>query len=330
MLALTMLGCGGTSAGSSSTSASTESSPQPDSSVAPASTRPAQSADVQAISNQVLALDPRVPGDVNLFTSQFNPGAVDGLYPSGSAMEPGSTPALTEEEVRHQLSSFLTTWHGDDAKESAALALFDDTLVKLMVPEPDNRAAFVCLAGTIWEPLIDYYLHSDRFNPSRYGGLPITVMARSSLVGEKMTIIFNVRHQGESFIRKIPQWVHEIGHHDGPNSGDEEAVQHSVTAMAWAQVLTASPAVAYENTELTRYLNSYLLVFLNSRNKGSPTSQVIASTGTDTAPGSAQSTRDFRAFIGGASGSTPLPPALGEILSGLGVADTSEYSTALV
>jgi hypothetical protein len=180
MLALTMLGCGGTSAGSSSTSASTESSPQPDSSVAPASTRPAQSADVQAISNQVLALDPRVPGDVNLFTSQFNPGAVDGLYPSGSAMEPGSTPALTEEEVRHQLSGFLTTWHGDDAKESAALALFDDTLVKLMVPEPDNRAAFVCLAGTIWEPLIDYYLHSDRFKvtttvPTRVTKRPFSI-----------------------------------------------------------------------------------------------------------------------------------------------------------
>jgi hypothetical protein len=155
-------------------------------------------------------------------------------------------------------------------------------------------------------------------------------MARSSLVSEKMTIIFNVRHRGESFIRKIPLWVHELGHDDGPNSGDEEAVLHAATAMAWAQVLTASPGLAYENTELTRYLNSYLLVFLNSRNKDSPTSQIVAPNGTDTAPGSAKSTTDFRAFIEGASGSTPLPPVVGDILSGLGLADTSEYNTVLL
>ena len=280
-----------------------------------------------SIANQILALDQRVPDDVNIFTSVFNPGQVDGLYPDGAAMEPAPGPVLTEEQVRVRLTAFLSDWYDNNSgKVSDALELFDDDHVKTMIPDPDNRAAFVSLNGTIWEPLVVHFLNSGLFNPSRYGGLPITILARSALIDDKFTIIFNVRHNSEDFANKIGVWVHEIGHDDGPVTGNEESVLHAVMSMAQMQVLLKNPRMAYENTELTRFMDSYVLQFINSREDGSPNSEIFAPTGQGTAPGSAQSKPDFRTVVGGSDGSTPAPAAFSEILTRLGLPASSQYN----
>jgi len=283
--------------------------------------------------DQILSLTPRQPGDVGLFSSVFQPSATDGLYPAGPAMAPAAGPVLTEQEVRDQLGPFLDVWHGGNTgKVNDGLAVYDDAQVKALIPEPANRAALASLKGTIWDAEIDSFLKSGFFDGSRNGGLPNTVMSRSALnpVTSKFTIIFNSRYAGEHFSRKIGLWVHEIGHHDGLATGEEESVLHGLMAMAWAQVLSRFPAIAYEDTELTRVQNSYAMAFLNSRESGSPNSEIVATTGTGVAPGSTDNAPDFRGFIGMTAGATPAPSTLAAIMSSLGLTNTTEYGTTLL
>jgi hypothetical protein len=285
------------------------------------------------LASRVMALDPRVPGSINLFTSVWQPSGSEGLYPSGSAMDPAGGPVLTEQQVRDQMPAFLSAWYGGDAaKVGAALAVFDDAHAETMVPDPDLRAALASLKGTIWEPQLTFFLSGANFTPSRYGGLPNTTHAKSALdvVSGKFTIIVNSRYEAEHFSTKIPIWVHEIGHHDAPDTHDEERTLHAFNALAWAQVLHAHPGFAYANTELTRVDNSYVLRFLNSREKGSPQSEIVAPTGVGTAPGSPYNTPDFATAITepAQSGDTPAPASVLQILAGLGVTG-SQYDPAL-
>jgi len=246
-------------------------------------------------------------------------------------MDPAGGPVLTEQQIRDQMPAFLNAWYGGDAvKVDAALAVFDAAQTETMVPDPDLRAALASLKGTNWEPQLTDFLAGANFNPSRYGGLPNTVQARSALEGNKFTIIVNARYNAEHFSRKIPLWVHEIGHHDAPNTHDEERTLHAIEALAWGQVLHAHPGFAHENTELTRVLNSYLLRFLNSRAKGSPQSEIVAPTGVGTAPGSPYNTTDFASAITqpAQTGDTAAPASVLQVLAGLGVNGT-QYGPAL-
>jgi hypothetical protein len=285
----------------------------------------------QAVSNQALALDPRRPGNINLFTSIFNPGGVEGLYPTGSAMSPATGSALSEAQVREQLRTFLGAWYGGNTtKSNQALALFDASHVKTMAPDADIRAALVSLSGTIWAPLLDHFLTSGRFHPARYGGLPVTAFARAYVSGEKLNIIFNSRHNREHFSRRIGAWTHEIGHDEADLARDEERVLHAVTAMGWGQVLIRNPEFASQNTELTRFMNSYLLQFLNSRENDSPQSEIVAPSGVGTAPGSPYNAPDFASIITfpAQTYDTRAPAAVLQVLSGLGVTG-SQYGAAL-
>lgn len=148
-----------------------------------------------------------------------------------------------------------------------------------------------------------------------------------------MTIIFNIRHQSEDPAFKIGLWAHEIAHDDGPVTGDEEAVVHAIMAMVHMQVLLEAPELAYADTESARVMNSYVLQFLHSREKGSPNSEIVASTGTGVAPGSTQNVPDFHTvvsgYLGGRTGSTPIPGPLAGILDTLGVPDASEFGPVM-
>jgi hypothetical protein len=59
-----------------------------------------------------MALDPRVPGNTNLFSSVFQPSGSEGVYPNGSPMAPAGGPVLTQQEVRDQMPAFLDAWYG--------------------------------------------------------------------------------------------------------------------------------------------------------------------------------------------------------------------------
>ena len=65
------------------------------------------------LANRVLALAQHQPGNINLFTSKFPNGAI-GIYPSGSEMAQAGGQEPTADEVRMQLTTYLTRWFGGD------------------------------------------------------------------------------------------------------------------------------------------------------------------------------------------------------------------------
>ena len=98
--------------------------------------RPAANASPSKLAIFRLSLPQHKPCDVNLFTSKFVNGA-NGLYPEGSPMEPATTPAPSEEQVRAQLDSLLQ----DNPERADALRVFDDPGVKAKIAPPSIRAA---------------------------------------------------------------------------------------------------------------------------------------------------------------------------------------------
>lgn len=294
-------------------------------------------ADPQALANQVLALPQRVPGEIDLFTSVFLPSESEGLYPAGTAMAPVDGTPPSEAEVRPQLAAYLNRWFdGDSARVGEALALFDSDDVKALLADPTHRAAFAAMRGTLLEPTIDPLLTSGRFAEVRWGGLPNSVIAAVS--GDPVRVAFNRRHSGDRFEYLIGVMGHEILHgvraRSGGSTRAEEVILNGLTAMTHMQVLSKSPELAYRSTELTRSLNDYALLFTNSREAGSPNSELYAPSGLGVAPGSPHDTTDFWSlpFIGAhgtSPGSEPLRTILQSVLApGAPVPAMPDYSQA--
>jgi hypothetical protein len=277
------------------------------------------------IANKVLRLDPRKPADIDLFTSTYEGGG-PGLYPSGSTMQPASGPILTEAQARAKLKGYLRDqFPSDSSKVNAGLALFDGQKAKNMVPDPQLRAAFVGMKGTLLEPTINHLLNGGRFtSPVRYGGLPIGAVAASS--GD--SIVVARRYQSEDCRYLIGVMGHEILHDDFFLSTAEEAINTPLTAMTYLQVLSKHPELAYKGTELTRTLNSSSMIFLNSRENDSPNSEIFAPTGRAIAPGSPRNEPDFWSFMGDNGTTSPAPPPLGQITRNLGLPAATNFSLA--
>ena len=281
----------------------------------------------------MLALPQHQPGNINLFTSKFSDG-VDGIYPAGSAMAPEDRPVPTETQARTELTTFLERRFGAGSTAvSEALALYDSDATKALVPEPLLRAAFAGMKGTLLEPTIDHLLTSGRFSTIRLGGVFARVIAASTPDAAnpgKNLVIFSRVYDGERLEYLIPVIGHELLHDDqsstGPAvTGSEEAINGALTAMTYMQLLSQFPELAQRNTELARYMNDFALTFINSREAGSPNSEIYAPTGIGTAPGSVLSFVDFwterntRGRVGGApeGGSSPGPVPLRTILQSI-------------
>ena len=286
--------------------------------------KPPAGASATQLANFLIALPQRKPCDVNRFTSEFLPGPWPGLYPEGSpmALAVDPTPGVPHDEakVRAQLAAFLK----GSGNEAAALALFNRADVRRKVPEPTLRAALVSLRGTAAESVIEWYVSKDttRVDP-RFGGLGVRNIARSAGYPPNQEIIFNVRYAGEHFALLSAFFAHEILHHDVKLTATEEVILHALTAVVHMQLLSRHPDLATSGTELARYTNDFVLLFVNSRVPGSAKSAIFAPTGRGTAPGSARSQRDFSSYakewgLGGLSmsptDSTPAPPVFATVL----------------
>jgi len=253
----------------------------------------------RSLAERALALRQQVPRNVDLFTSVFLPGPseVEGFYPGGSAMAPDTRPLPTAAEARAQLRTHLRRRFPDSrARRNAGLAVYDGARAEAMIPDPLLRAALAGLTGTVLEPTIDHLLRSGRFHPARIGGLPVTVIARSSLTRGRQEIIFNRRYAGERFDYLIAVMGHEILHDDAIPGAPEESVAYALTAMTHMQLLSQLPALAYSRTELARWMNTLVLIFVNSREARSPNSEIYAPSGRGIAPGSSQSQTDLWSF----------------------------------
>lgn len=288
--------------------------------------------DAETLANTAFTMTPRVPSNVDLFTSVFSQNGAPGLYPDGSAMEPAARPgALPDDEARAQLIAAGATNSCSGINTTAALAVYDSAAARTMIPDHDLRASFASLAGTRWAPAIAHYLDSGLFNPTRYGTLPKPLMAQvfREFANTKNSIVFNRRYEGENLRLKRSVWVHEILHDDTTVTVAEEVVLHAVTSMIHMELLCEAPHLAYVDTELTRYLNGYALQFLNSREVGASNSEIFAPTGTGVAPGSAQHHRDFWdaivCCVDGDDGTSPVPDPLNVMLAPLGVPAATDF-----
>jgi hypothetical protein len=287
----------------------------------------AKSLTAKQIANKVLKLDPREPSKINLFTSKFEPGGAEGIYPRGSAMAPASGTPLTEAQARSRLKSYLQDqFHNDAGKVNAALALFDRQSTKAAIPDPQVRAAFVGMKGTLLQPTIDHFLNSGKFVPIRYGGVQIGAVASSG--GLPRQIVVSRRYQSEDFRYLVGIIGHEVLHDDASTPRAEEAILNSLTAMTYVQVLARHPELAYKGTELSRMMDDEALLFLNTREKGSPNSQIVAPTGRGVAPGSPRNVPDIWTFFGGDSASSPGSAPFGQITKSLGLPGATKFSLA--
>lgn len=292
-----------------------------------------------ALANTVLALPQRKPCDVNLFTSKFQPGDWPGLYPEGSPMQPAAGAVPSEAQVRSQLATFL----GGSSGGAATLGLFDRADVKTKLPDPTLRAALLSLRGTVAEPVIEYLLtRTTDSAPPRFGGLGPQALGRSAgAPGQSRTqIILNVRHRSEHFALLGPIFAHEILHHDLQANYPEEVILNALTAVVHMQLVSRHPELATSGTELSRYMNEWVLEFMNSRAPGSSRSAIVVKGGKGVALGSGRNAPDFWTFWtkvyrgqirGGTLDTLPAPPVFATVLrkllaSGVAIAKPPRFS----
>jgi len=275
------------------------------------------------LANRVLALAQRQPGDINIFASNY-PNGAQGLYPQGSAMTPAAGPAPTNDQVRTRLTAYLNRYFENDAtRVNAALAVFDDADVKALCDGTDDqdatlRAALAASAGTVYEPAVEYGLNGGAFQLIRYGTLPDTSFIAGSTGGATGRVVtVNSRYSAESFEYLIGVMGHEFMHHNFETPRAEEAVLNAMSAMGHMQVLSEAPELAHGRTELSRNINDLVLAFVNSREAGSPDSEIYATTGRGVAPGGPFNVRDFWTLLRGTATVGEAPAALRTMLVAL-------------
>jgi hypothetical protein len=271
----------------------------------------------------VLSAAPRIPTDVGLFTSvHFNGG--QGLYPTGPAMVPAGGAAVTEAEARAQLTAYLTDMYpGQAATIARALAVFDDPDVASIVAPPALRAALAGQVGTPQEPALDLL---DRFALVRYGSLPNSSFIAGSAGGDDNRVVtVNTRYASEDFRYLVGIMAHELFHHDSSNTQAEEAVLNTLSALDYMRVLLAYPELAHTGTELSRQMNDLVLIYLNSRESGSPVSEIFAPTGVGVAPGSPRNVPDVWTLFGASATSSVIPPGMSSVLATHGVTGTASF-----
>ena len=266
----------------------------------------------KSLANKVLKLDPRKPADIDLFTSNFFNGKL-GAYPAGSPMHPASGPERTTSEVRTKLKPFLSKLTGNDmAVVNHALDLFDKSSVKARIPDPNLRATFVSLLGTFTAPEVNPFLSHGAFTTIDFGAVAdSSSTAESQPAGSQRTIVVNQRYRNEDFRLFLGILAHEILHEDSVDNNTEETLNNAVTGMVNLQILSRTPDAAYLKTELARRANTLALAFFNSRNAGSPNSQIVAPRGTAVYPGGQFHSPDFWTLTQGSeTASSPGPSYL--------------------
>jgi hypothetical protein len=258
----------------------------------PAGTKkPPPGANATELARFLLALPQRKPCDVSTFTSTFAASPpqftrpAPGLYPQGKPMRPAAGAASSEEQIRSRLASILA----GVPTRGVALRRFDSPALKAKLPDPTLRAALLSLHGTLAEPLVEYYLSRT------YVVTQFSVVARQKTIASATGsgIIFSERYEREHFALLAAVFAHEILHHDIGAAATEEVLLHAVASAVHMQLLDRHPRLATLGTELARFMNDEVLLFVNSRVPGSSKSAIVVPNGKGTAPGSVQSRRDL-------------------------------------
>lgn len=206
----------------------------------------------------------------------------------------GTTPvvantAASESTVRAQLDAFLTKKVNNEKtitadQKTAALANFDSTTNKAIVPAHNLRAAICSLVGTIGEPAINFYFGTANSTGKTpilvtFDGTQIssgaTVAEGTYTSSKRFKLIFNPNYAGEHFAVLAGRLAHEAMHDDAFNnhvdSAQEEGINNFVETVVYAQQILVDFTIAQQQqTQYALYANYRLMLALNSGDQQFP------------------------------------------------------------
>jgi hypothetical protein len=230
-----------------------------------------------------------VPTQLQFFDPALFPGAA---ALTATPTEPSETTVTTQ--LTNYLNAEVSSGFITAAQETSALATYNDTTIKSLVPAPNMRAALASLTGTIGDSAIAQFTTGANVT-----GKPFTVIDFSTEVSnaaeiaettgntttKRLRTLFKTGLEGESFLTLAPFLAHEAVHQDlvgaDPKLQDgipEEEFANCVETYVWSQELLQSPVIAAAHTELATHLNADLLAMLNSGDS------LFPRVGTNTAP----------------------------------------------
>ncbi len=232
------------------------------------------------LAGAVLALAPRPPIDIGLFASdRLHLESLGGPYPAGPAMRSGEPAELDEQSAEESLRAH---YGPDSAGAAMAIAVFRDKRAASLIIDPKLRAAFAAQVGTVWEPAIEFFLSSDRFEAlvlkdysesRRPDALAFSEMGAG---GRRLLSVSATAFADASFAQAIASIGHEINHDDFLGGPAEEAIIGTLTAVAHLQVLARQPSLLAERSPMARMNNTQAMALLNSREAGSGEIRILA------------------------------------------------------
>lgn len=217
----------------------------------------------------------------------------DKSYFGSDKITGGATPivantAASESTVRAQLDAFLTKKVNNERtitadQKTAALAQYDSSANKAIVPAHNLRAGIASLVGTIGSPAIDFYFGTANST----GKVPIlvtfdgtqissgaTVCEGTYTTSRRFKLIFNPNYAGESFVALSGRLVHEAMHDDAYNnhvdSQQEEGIANFVESVVYAQQIVADFTYAQSDNQYALNANYRLMLALNSGDQQFP------------------------------------------------------------
>lgn len=158
------------------------------------------------------------------------------------------------------------------ASEDAAIARYNNSTTKAIIPDANLRAAMVSLVGTIAEPAIGAMLDGKNVTGksqtiidfSTDVGPSAEVAETLVLVNGRLRTLFKTSYAGEPF-QALSTWIaHEALHQDADAGQNEAIATNVVETMVWAQQLLVDSSYVNTNTALVKSENVKLLAMLNS------------------------------------------------------------------
>ena len=214
------------------------------------------------IARRILQQQPFAPKNINLFTPQ--------AYSDASPSQPAPAKPVNETKLKSDIVSTLTKrLNAKAAKEG--LALYNDSNIKSIIPDPRLRTSLALLKGTAGEGGIDA-IKNGVYSKVEFGRPPVGDQAIAEVVPDpatgKLKIIVNDKYQYEDPKLLATVLAHETLHQDANvNSNKEELIANAVEASVYGQVALEDPSLVKSGTELARRKNTQLLALLNSRDE---------------------------------------------------------------
>lgn len=272
----------------------------------------------------VLARPPRVPSDLDLFSSNPLFGQ-PGIYPDGSPMVPAVGAPPTEGEGRRLLEEVLRARPLHPEQVDRALDRFAAPALVAVAPDAGVRSALLMLTGTVADAALVAFPRDTAARTLRYGapaspgrvvGPPAGPRPTDDAAGDR---VVNERYQGEHPALVSASLAHDLLWAPTMTAHATETVLHALVAMVHLQLVAAVPALARTGTELARRQNSLAITLLNSRSPGSPRISLVAPDGPGTIPGGASGmqTTDFWSVPFAPIGTDEVSPLVARVIDSL-------------